>query len=391
LIAVVIALSLEALAAGFLQVMQQREGRVFAFDIDAYVAAIPEAQIQGYADARQRGHIYAPDPLLGWIRNPRSTHTFPDGSVTTTDALAARTSRSSGPAIVAVYGDSFTEGLEVDDDETWAEALGSLRGARVLNFGVSGYGPDQAVLLLERNLERGIGRTPVVVLAMINENLIRLLITYRPFFSHPFPDLAFGFKPIFLETAAGFETRTFMPGDLLDRGQLAASMREASRYDPYWAARTERSAFPHVVHAIGFLRRQGLHPRQPELATSDTARSRMRYALERFVAASRRYAFRPVLVMLAERGSEFAERGGRPHPFLQQVAAAPGLQGLEQIDVVALLSGPERDRYVPGFDAAQYIETTHASAYGCSAIAAVLDRALGAIPSPPVEPHAAAQ
>ncbi|MEB2346167.1 MAG: hypothetical protein OZ948_15685 [Deltaproteobacteria bacterium] len=62
----------------------------------------------------------------------------------------------------------------------------------------------------------------------------------------------------------------------------------------------------------------------------------------------------------------------------EEIVASPELQGRVQlVDVVALLSGPERDRYVPGFDASRYIETSHASAYGCSAIASVLDRALG--------------
>jgi hypothetical protein len=74
----------------------------------------------------------------------------------------------------------------VDDDETWQAYLAAAIGKPVWNFGVGGYGPDQALLALERNLGAGL-RTPIVVLAMINENLNRLMMTYRSFYSAPIP------------------------------------------------------------------------------------------------------------------------------------------------------------------------------------------------------------
>ncbi|NOL48049.1 GDSL-like Lipase/Acylhydrolase family protein [Synechococcus sp. MIT S9220] len=59
---------------------------------------------------------------------------------------------------IAVLGDSFTEGLQVDEDETWIKVLEkqlnmfsscsilNYRNAEVLNFGVGGYGTGQSLL-----------------------------------------------------------------------------------------------------------------------------------------------------------------------------------------------------------------------------------------------------
>jgi hypothetical protein len=47
---------------------------------------------------------------------------------------------------VLVTGDSFSEGEEVKDGETWPAYLQGLLRRRVINAGVSGFALDQAVL-----------------------------------------------------------------------------------------------------------------------------------------------------------------------------------------------------------------------------------------------------
>lgn len=58
-----------------------------------------------------------------------------------------------GP-LVAFFGDSFTYGAGVNDAETLPQAFADLSkgGYRVLNFGVSGYGPQQTLRALETDL-----------------------------------------------------------------------------------------------------------------------------------------------------------------------------------------------------------------------------------------------
>ncbi len=54
---------------------------------------------------------------------------------------------------VIILGCSFTEGIGVEDEETYAYRLGELLGKsyQVYNFGHGGYGPHQALALLESN------------------------------------------------------------------------------------------------------------------------------------------------------------------------------------------------------------------------------------------------
>lgn len=76
-----------------------------------------------------------------------------DVTYTINDDLTRKVVSGDGP-LVAFFGDSFTYGAGVNDSETLPQAFADLtKGAyRVLNFGVSGYGPQQTLLALETNL-----------------------------------------------------------------------------------------------------------------------------------------------------------------------------------------------------------------------------------------------
>src|SRR5262249_47552580 len=54
------------------------------------------------------------------------------------------------------FGDSFTFGDGVNDDETLPNVFSILSGMRVLNFGVGGYGPHHILRLLERDIPKKI-------------------------------------------------------------------------------------------------------------------------------------------------------------------------------------------------------------------------------------------
>jgi len=106
------------------------------------------------------------DPVLGW-------HDLQSRSGETQDASGARPCPAfpdpEDDAPLAVYGDSFAYGEEVSHEEAWSNLLARRTGRRVANFGVPGFGTDQALL-------RYIGHdhdADVVILTLLTENVVR--------------------------------------------------------------------------------------------------------------------------------------------------------------------------------------------------------------------------
>jgi hypothetical protein len=98
-----------------------------------------------------------------------------------------------GIPAVALFGDSFTFGDEVDDDSTSAAALERLIDAPVLNYGVRGFGPEQSVLKFERLAQRRM-MPGVAVLIIMHENIRRVVNSFRPVY-YSVTDIRFGLKP----------------------------------------------------------------------------------------------------------------------------------------------------------------------------------------------------
>ena len=120
------------------------------------------------------------DAELGWTWRPSSK----EGTIEI-DALGARGPREYGPRPapgkrrMVTFGDSFTFGDEVSVEASFQWLLeGFEPGFEVLNFGVSGYGTDQA-LLRYRALGRELGGE-VVCMGILLENIGRNVNRYRP-------------------------------------------------------------------------------------------------------------------------------------------------------------------------------------------------------------------
>jgi len=120
-----------------------------------------------------RGLVYAPQTVddeeyakyleirdldLGWLQataqlgevdevGARYTPAFPDPS--------------QNPSCISLYGDSYTWSNRTTPEEAWGNQLSRLAGCRVANYGVSGYGTDQALLRL---LNNGLDTSKVVIL-----------------------------------------------------------------------------------------------------------------------------------------------------------------------------------------------------------------------------------
>ena len=376
----------------FLLHQQQRYRHFFAFDIDRYVDGLNPAHLRMHRDRLASKYIWPPHPTLGWRRSPLSSHFFEEsGTTITTDANGARSiPGAAGPVSIVTYGDSFTEGLEVDDPDTWQAQMAYATGTRVLNYGVSAWGPDQALLALEEDLAGGL-RSPYVILAMINENLNRMMNTFRSFYTHPTEDVFLGFKPIFAPTDSGFTVRHFAPTDLADTAALRRAIRAASAYDWFYQQRTFRIRFPLILSAARFVRRYGASPVAvwPDYSTG-MPRKRIDYLLRRFHDDARTYGFTPVFVLLPESRNDLRTRRGRDHPLFSGVADSNRLPRLIYIDVVKELTGDHAETYVAGMTPDSFFTVTHPSAYGNRAIATVilarLRDQLAALGHPPVTP-----
>lgn len=158
------------------------------------------------------------DPELGWI---------PKGST----RIGYRRHAPLEGAAIAAFGDSFTFGDEVGDSETWEARLAKRLGSDVLNYGVGGYGIDQALLRYEAYLPSAPRRH--VILAFISENINRNVNVYRKFY---YPKTAATFtKPRFVMSASRLTLKPNPVQALQDRDRLADGgfIRKLGS-DDYW-------------------------------------------------------------------------------------------------------------------------------------------------------------
>ena len=92
-----------------------------------------------------------PDPVLGWTNKSSSYNE--DGYTTLEHGVRKNfdeTTIRTGGMLAA--GDSFTEGWEVKDHESWPAVVEKLTSVPVVNAGIGGYGADQTILRAEQML-----------------------------------------------------------------------------------------------------------------------------------------------------------------------------------------------------------------------------------------------
>jgi hypothetical protein len=126
------------------------------------------------------------DPLLGWSHTP-GVSTELAGVRFTANSIGVRSLREYAPEPppgiirLAAFGPSFTHGDEVTDQETWAAQLEQARPeVEVMNWGVGGYGTDQAFLTYQS--KGAVYRPQVVIIGIEEENPARNVNRFRPFY-----------------------------------------------------------------------------------------------------------------------------------------------------------------------------------------------------------------
>lgn len=153
---------------------------------------------------------------------------------------------------LALYGDSFTFGSEVELHEAWGNVLAERLGCRVDNYGVPGYGTDQAYLYFRRQHEQGRDQAPVVVLSHLSENIARNITQNFAFLY----DADIALKPRFVSAGDGdirlIEMPHLTPGDY---DAYVRDMRQFLRAEallPASSALAKRHlGFPHLLTVPG--------------------------------------------------------------------------------------------------------------------------------------------
>ena len=169
------------------------------------------------------------DPDLGWTWRPSTASA--DG-LARINALGARgpheyeATVEPGKCRILFFGDSFTFCDEVPDDAAFEWILEKLDPRfEAINFGVSGYGTDQAFLRY-RKVGKGLG-AEVVVIGFLLENIGRNVNRYRPLW---YPSSGFSnTKPRFVLDGSG--ALELLPQPYATREELRESILDGSVID----------------------------------------------------------------------------------------------------------------------------------------------------------------
>jgi hypothetical protein len=160
-----------------------------------------EAAVAAYAGATTS--VIVEDPDTGWAPRPGSSNALYAYNQETirvpTPSVHYPVESPAGTTRIAIFGDSFTNGVDESYEHTWGAFLHhalhtATRPTEVLNFGVPGYGMDQAFLRWRKL--GGTYNPAVVVFGLQIENVKRNVNLLRPLYNR-FTDLPFA-KPRFV-------------------------------------------------------------------------------------------------------------------------------------------------------------------------------------------------
>lgn len=294
------------------------------------------------------------DGELGWTNRPGACdrsgrHCF--------DSIGARGRREyalprpAGVLRVLCFGDSYTYGSEVVDGDDWPAQIEQLDpGVEALNFGVGGYGTDQALLRFRR-VARGL-EGQVVCIGLLLENIGRNVNRYRPAY---YPStLACSSKPRFVLEGGELE---LLPQPFPTREALTNAVRDGSVLErlsehEYWAGDT--ALFPGSIGRI-----LGAWPayrrRQPGALWTDPDGEPFQVTLallEAFHAEALASGAERAVVLIFPRQRELDARRASAdgQPFWKELTRALAERSIPFIDLSTALLEPsaENELYVGG-------------------------------------------
>lgn len=284
------------------------------------------------------------DPILGWRVRPNAIGEQ-DGIIYTANSVGMRSLREysldkpAGVLRIATFGPSFTHGDEAADDETWQVHMEQARPElEVMNWGVGGYGTDQAFL---RYRLQGIAYQPdIVIIGFEEDNVRRNVNRFRPFF-RPGTGTPLT-KPVFVEdenqqfklldnpfkSVAELQTALDNPTHFLNlvcEGDFFCDRRryETSPFDGLYSVRFMRTLW----HEIGLANQQNL-PTQ-----ADVSVQRINFLLlQQFVSEVVQNGSTPVILIFPEQASMEVHERGQPTVYAPALTTLRD-QGLFVIDL----------------------------------------------------------
>ena len=252
---------------------------------------------------------------------------------------------------VKAFGDSYVEGVR-DPKTTFEYYVEELTGWQCLNFGVSGYGPDQATLKYQANTVS----TEYAILGMLDENVGRVVNRLRGFYTL---EESYRTKPRYVVGEGG--RVTLLPNPIRDPKDLEKLKDPAYvdelRRDDYWSKYYEGLNAPYELrwpatfvllpHA-NFFALQGFrlawHAIRPTYE-SNLWRSRhyhlyeeksegiaiMRHVVDEFAAAARAKGETPIVIVFAaaETMEIMTEFGRKPYQPLVDHLSKTGVEFMD--------------------------------------------------------------
>jgi hypothetical protein len=261
-------------------------------DLASLIKAIPEEDLERF----RRGQF---DPYLGWNNGLDSYEHEGTLYVTNKDRIRVNPYESDTVRI-STYGDSFTFGDEVENNETFSFFLSQLTESNVINYGVSAYGTDQALRRLEKNLGNG-KRTDFVILEFIQDSIKRNMNMYLPF-KYGFEDWTrYMFKPMLYHGADGYKWIE-SPLKKADGTSDILSAYEASKsYDWFYKHPHPDISFPYAFSAFKtllFLSKKKYQGSSDWGWGNEASEEKMEELIKFYFAFSKEYDFVPVLIYI---------------------------------------------------------------------------------------------
>jgi uncharacterized protein YutD len=138
------------------------------------------------------------DSELGWSRKP-NTSKYEKGKYGVTQYSINQYGQRANPhhehlqVNIATFGDSFTFGRQVNDNETFQWHLSEKLQSNVLNYGVGNYGLDQALLRAKREVPTQ--PCQIVILGAVPSTIVRILSVWKHYNEY---GNTLAFKPRFI-------------------------------------------------------------------------------------------------------------------------------------------------------------------------------------------------
>jgi hypothetical protein len=269
-----------------------------------------------------------PDDLLGWTVAPNRTSK--DGLyMSSQEGIRSQevgvSLKESQPAYrIAIVGDSFTFGLGVPFENTWGAQLKRKLNEKVeiLNFGVDGYGIDQAYLRYHRDAKPF--KSKMVVFSFVEWDLLRALHVY-PFIGLPEWSIPFA-KPRFTmlnEKLELLNTPLMAPKHLFEL-QTVSSLPFIEYESGYAAEQWEGQWYQHSALVRYLLSRFPRWPKASSLFSEATMVDINAEILGRFVREAEIADMIPLLVYLPSR-TDFKEEERRQRALLFSALRNKGL------------------------------------------------------------------